>query len=304
MRRQPRSVPTRRPLSLPLAVLALVAVIGALNWLSSRNAIVPTMATVAVLSGEVRIARADAGESPSLSVGETSTLQSADEITTGPDAIVRVTFDGGDTIELGGDTCLGILEMHKSPVSRALNVTLALERGTTLTRIRPALVGSTRFAIETRVASITVKGSVFQCDLIDKNHAYVAVYDGVVSVSMGEQTLDLQTGQALHAQLGQTLVPLVLTNALPAEMASSEQSPSATPEPTTRFQGAFPPIVTPTRPGDLPNVQLYTVQEGDTLYSIAQMFGVSWDTIWELNRGALARPELIRPGQQLRVPKD
>jgi nucleoid-associated protein YgaU len=48
--------------------------------------------------------------------------------------------------------------------------------------------------------------------------------------------------------------------------------------------------------------QLYTVQSGDTLYSIARKFGVSWETIYDANRDILSSPDELKAGQQLRIP--
>ena len=45
---------------------------------------------------------------------------------------------------------------------------------------------------------------------------------------------------------------------------------------------------------------MYTVQRGDTLYSIARRHGVSvWDIV---SANGITNPNLIYPGQQLRIP--
>lgn len=48
------------------------------------------------------------------------------------------------------------------------------------------------------------------------------------------------------------------------------------------------------------NNGVYTVQRGDTVKSIAQKFGVSWEAIINVNR--LVNPNIIYPGQQLVIP--
>jgi LysM repeat protein len=45
---------------------------------------------------------------------------------------------------------------------------------------------------------------------------------------------------------------------------------------------------------------VYIVQRGDTVKSIAQRFGVSWEAVVSVNR--LANPNMIYPGQQLVIP--
>jgi len=292
----------QRSISLLLAFLALIAGAAAWNWLRHRGNPVPAAATLSVLSGEVVVSRADAGQDPPLVVGRTTRLQSADELSLGADAKARLTFPGGETIDLGDSARLTLLELYEAPMSGALRASVALHAGSALTRARQMLMGGMRLTFETRVASVETQGAVFQCDIVSKNRIYVAVYDGAVAVSMGEQALDLTTGQGVYAELGQSLVPLVVTQPLPSQAAPSETAVGAAPTATPREQFAFPPIVTPTRPGDSANARLYTVQEGDTLFSISRQFGVSWEAIWEANRNVLTRPELLRAGQQLRIP--
>lgn len=291
----------RRTISVLLVVVAVVAVLGAFNWLKHRNKPMPTTATLTVLSGEATITRADAGADPSLPKGKQATLQSGDGIKTAPEAKAKLTFASGETVELGSGTELTILELYQSPISRALVTTLALHKGETLTRIRHMLFKGMRFTIETRVTTVQARGTIFECDLLSKNHAYVAVHDGVVNVSMGEQSVDLQANQELDAYLGQPLTPVDLSTPPPSDVAPTAP-PESTPATPSQNETLFPSIVTPTRPGD--NDRYYTVQKGDTLYSIARQFGVPWRTVWEANKDSLQSPEEIHPGQRLRIPGD
>ena len=291
----------RRSGSLLLVALAMIALVGAANWVGNRGKAQPTTATLLVLDGRATVARADAGTDPPLLSGQSTTLQQGDEVRTEVESKAKLTLSGGETIELGSETLLGILELYQSALSRALVVDLNLEQGTTLTRIRHTLLGGMQFAIETRVASVRVRGTVFQCDVLNKNAIYVAAYDGVVNVSMGEQSLDLQTGQAVRAELQQPLVATALTKPMPADSPSeTTAAPTIAPTLSNWEKTAFPAIVTPTRPGD--DERLYTVQAGDTLYSIAREAGVGWEEIWKANQDVLPKPELIRPGQTLRIP--
>lgn len=62
-----------------------------------------------------------------------------------------------------------------------------------------------------------------------------------------------------------------------------------------------------TRPADGSASGSYTVQSGDTLSAIAQRhYGKAsrWREIFEANRDQLDNPDLIRPGQVLRLPAD
>ena len=48
----------------------------------------------------------------------------------------------------------------------------------------------------------------------------------------------------------------------------------------------------------------YTVKSGDTLSKIGQHHGVAWRDIHEANRDVIGdNPDLIKPGQKLRIPR-
>jgi nucleoid-associated protein YgaU len=48
----------------------------------------------------------------------------------------------------------------------------------------------------------------------------------------------------------------------------------------------------------------YTVQKGDSLSKIAKNYsGVTWQEIFEANRDQIKDPNLIHPGQKLRIPR-
>lgn len=50
--------------------------------------------------------------------------------------------------------------------------------------------------------------------------------------------------------------------------------------------------------------ETYTVKSGDSLSKIASNFdGVSWREIFEANRDQLDDPDVIQPGQVLKIPK-
>jgi nucleoid-associated protein YgaU len=48
----------------------------------------------------------------------------------------------------------------------------------------------------------------------------------------------------------------------------------------------------------------YTVQAGDSLSKIGSRYGVSWQKIFEANRGTLSDPDKIQPGQELTIPQE
>jgi nucleoid-associated protein YgaU len=56
-----------------------------------------------------------------------------------------------------------------------------------------------------------------------------------------------------------------------------------------------------------PPTQTYTVNKGDTLSKIAKEFYGSanrWHEIFDANRDQISNPDLIKPGQVLKIPTD
>jgi hypothetical protein len=288
---------------LPAIVLfVLIVAMGAARWVVTREPILSTSASLVVVQGEATVTRAGGGAPSSLRTGRSVTLHVGDEVRTAAGSRAKLTFAGGETTELGPGTHLGILELEQAPESRALVATLALYEGQTLTRIRHMLFHGMRFQVETRVATVTAQGTIFQCDVVDKNHTYVAVYDGVVSLAMGQQVVQVQAGQAADARLGQRIATIALRQPEPTPIGPAAELAAATaaPTPVDIDLTVFPPIVTPTRPGE--HGQFYVVVQGDTLYGIARRFGVTWDAIWEANKPILEDPENLKPGQRLYIP--
>jgi len=81
------------------------------------------------------------------------------------------------------------------------------------------------------------------------------------------------------------------------------------PRPTTpQFgcpQTVGPPFCPPRPTSPQFGCRRYTVQEGDTLFSIAELFygdGNQWPRIWNANRAQIPDPDLIFPGQVLVIP--
>ena len=47
----------------------------------------------------------------------------------------------------------------------------------------------------------------------------------------------------------------------------------------------------------------YTVEAGDNLSKIGQKYGISWKAIYDANRDIIKDPDLIHPGQELKIPQ-
>ena len=46
----------------------------------------------------------------------------------------------------------------------------------------------------------------------------------------------------------------------------------------------------------------YTVESGDSLSKIGAKYGVSWKAIYDANRDTISNPDMIHPGQELKIP--
>ena len=46
----------------------------------------------------------------------------------------------------------------------------------------------------------------------------------------------------------------------------------------------------------------YTVVSGDNLSKIGEKYGVTWQQIYEANRDTIKDPDMIHPGQELKIP--
>ena len=46
----------------------------------------------------------------------------------------------------------------------------------------------------------------------------------------------------------------------------------------------------------------YTVVAGDNLSKIGAKYGVTWKAIYDANRDIISNPDLIHPGQELKIP--
>lgn len=49
--------------------------------------------------------------------------------------------------------------------------------------------------------------------------------------------------------------------------------------------------------------EIYTVKGGDSLSKIASRYHTTWQKIFEANKDTIKNPDLIHPGQKIRIPK-
>ena len=46
----------------------------------------------------------------------------------------------------------------------------------------------------------------------------------------------------------------------------------------------------------------YTVEAGDNLSKIGEKYGITWQQIFEANKDIISDPDMIHPGQELKIP--
>ena len=49
--------------------------------------------------------------------------------------------------------------------------------------------------------------------------------------------------------------------------------------------------------------EMYEIKKGDSLSKIAKHYGTTWQKIAEMNKDTIKNPDLIFPGQKIKVPK-
>lgn len=54
--------------------------------------------------------------------------------------------------------------------------------------------------------------------------------------------------------------------------------------------------------GDAGGTNTYTVESGDNLSKIGAKYGITWKAIYDANRDIISNPDLIHPGQELKIP--
>ncbi len=121
---------------------------------------------------------------------------------------------------------------------------------------------------------------------------------------------------AVVAQASVTPAPTVAPTATPIPTPAATPSPSPTPSatafptPTPTARPTAKPTAQPVARSNrydvlracpsTPNCWIYTVRSGDNLYSIANWFGISLDSIYA--RNPWTRTQHLRAGQELRLP--
>jgi len=294
----PTSARPRRGIGLWL-LLAAVVLVGYAALRQVGPNLTQAAGELAVHAGSVSVGGSGGSARPYVEAGSVTRISAGDELHTGSGANAELMLGGGDRLVLGPSTRLAVLEMARRGTSQALHVSLALVEGEVTANIRDTVVGGTDLSLDTPVATVTSQSGAFRCVVVDRDTVSVAVHEGTATVSMGAQEVTLSANQRLDARLGAELVAIDTVLPTLSWSGGSVQAAVATATLTEPQQTRYA-IATPTLPGD--GMDSYTVQRGDTLYSIARAHGLDWEILWEANKDLLASPSLIKEGQTLRIP--
>lgn len=107
-----------------------------------------------------------------------------------------------------------------------------------------------------------------------------------------------------HTIFASTPTPTPTSTPIPTPTPPPTATPTPTPTPTSTPTSTPTHTVVPTEePDDLPRQEIinYTVQTGDTLYGIADKFGISADTIMWASSRLEDHPDLLKIGQVLTI---
>ncbi len=185
-------------------------------------------ATLIVNNGEVVITQAGSGLSTAKTVtavaGDAFVVKAGDTVTTGAAASAQLHLEKGGTVDLFESTSVEITELVTT--DQAYQVTLTMLAGRTMNRVVHLLGIQDHYDVRTPSSTASVRGTVFTVDVFGQDSTFVSVDEGVVNVSMGEQSVDVKAGFEVTAVVGELLV---------VESQNQEEpvAPTATAVPTT-----------------------------------------------------------------------
>lgn len=275
-----------------LLALVAVALLGYV-WLRSGTRVVPVLATVTGETGEVYLRHADA-QDERVYAGQVATLQRGDTLDTGMSGEATLSIDE-NSVFVAGNTVLRIEQLQKAPFPRGLEIALFLEEGE-IDAGMEALGWGGAFRVDTDI--LTIDGSQFRCVVVAGESVAVQAYGGSLKIEQGRESINLQRGQRLLAVPGQ---PMQVEGEVQVDPSRTPRSRS-TRAPIIELDKTLFPVEQET-PALGAGGRTYTVQSGDTLYSIATDFDLEWTTLWEANRDTVAAPEVLQEGQVLRIPQ-
>jgi hypothetical protein len=232
----------RRVLIVVLVGFLLAACGGGDEKKDKEPASTPAEGTLTVEQDRVET-RAGGGENWSQVAG-TQTVKNEDAIRTDTTGHALLTFFAGTEVEILPGSELVVARFEES-ASGGHTITLNQLGGETLHRVARVADREDRYEVHTPSANLVVRGTVFGVQVAPDGATHVVVQDGVVQAQVGDQTFEINAGEALDVLADQTVpstpypIPVIRP---PAATARPAVAPEVTPTPTPTLT----PTVTPT----------------------------------------------------------
>ena len=186
----------RKAAALLIVVLAVMLVVGAV--LLESLVVMQRVAVVSNADGNVMVR--PRGQDAFIELGDTQRVFAGDEIRTGADGRLTLSWVDRSRIRVGPDTTLRVLKCQVNKARRSEEYLFRLDVGKVWVRVIGALTGTSKFEIATPTATAAVRGTVFSVEVEPDGLTKVAVLDGEVELHSGETQLSV--GERRQAAVG------------------------------------------------------------------------------------------------------
>lgn len=132
----------------------------------------------------------------------------------------------------------------------------------------------------------------------------IKLLSGLASLTaLAAVSLSLTSGCKSHPAKDNTAVPPPAIQSAPAQPLPAQPATVQPPAPTLAPQPAanVAPAATPAIPDAKPDTSTYTVQKGDTFFSIAKKHGIDMQKLADYNHMSLQKP--LKIGVTLKIPQ-
>mgnify|MGYP000880246833 FL=1 len=298
-RRTPNRMVGRYFALIALLIIAVSLLVQSLRP-NQRETGATSQPTLYVTRGQASVACGADAQAASLGARERATLSADCSVRTGPGAEAALSFDHGRVLLLLGPNAIytqGPIERRQ--IGRTLRVKGALPQGKGTCWVDHGALEGASVLLQVGPAEIYSSAGLFEVVGHDAESARLAVYAGEVRSSVGRHAATLSAGQEAGLVRDRLITPLNTAGEaptrpdLPGDLLAM---PTSTPPPTGQGIGADA-VTTPQE-----TWQLYTVQPDDTLSTIAEAHGITWQALWEANCDAVPDPQFLMAGQTLRIP--
>lgn len=250
-----------------------------------------------VLRGQAAVACGVDAQAAPIGARERAALTDGCTVTTGPGAEAALSVDHGRVLlVLGPNAVYAQGAVERRQIGRTLRVAATVEQGKITGWVDGGPLDSASVMLQVGPAEVYCGGGLFEAVANDANSARMAVYVGEARASVGRHAATLAAGQEAGLMRDSAITPLQTAGEAPQRPDLPDDllaAPTSTPR---AVQGATA-TQTPAQAW-----QLYTVQPDDTLSTIAEAHGLTWQQLWEANRDEVPDPQLLMAGQTLRIP--